>query len=130
MLYYRAVYKGDYEKSPPFTIFVSTDKSDDALVWAQRIQMWQYDPGRVIRFTSDFRNDDRWELVDRPTAEAFSRRLAVPGSTASELPTEAWIEWFFSWQGDPPDHEDISWNDDYYVREWNRLRNNPPHPDL
>ncbi|MFE2995139.1 hypothetical protein ACFXG4_09040 [Nocardia sp. NPDC059246] len=126
MLYYRAVYEGEYEKSPPFTIFVTSDKSEDALVWAQGIQMWQYDPGRVIRFTSDFRNDDRWELVDRATAEAFSRRLAVDGSAASELPTEDWIEWFFSWKGDPPDHEDVSWHDDYYVQ---KMKDDTPRRD-
>ncbi|MFF2552673.1 hypothetical protein ACFVUS_16830 [Nocardia sp. NPDC058058] len=117
MLYYRAVHEGDYGTTPPFTVFVTTDKSDDALVWAQRIQMWQYDPGRVIGFINDFRNDDRWELVDRGAAEEFSRGLAVVGSSASELPSEDWIEWFFAWKGDPPDHEDVSWDSDLHVRQ-------------
>ncbi|MEV6771272.1 hypothetical protein AB0N05_21895 [Nocardia sp. NPDC051030] len=117
MLYYKAVCKGEFGKTPPFTIFVTTSESDDALVWAQRIQMWQYDPARAIRFTTDYKNDDRWEIVDRAAAEEFSRVLAVDGSSVSELPSEDWIEWFFSWKGDPPDHEDVSWDDDHYVRK-------------
>jgi hypothetical protein len=79
--------------------------------------MWQYDPARVVRFTADHNNWDRFEPVDRAAAEEFSRRLAVDGSSISELPSEEWIEWFFSWKGDPPDHEDISWDDDLYVQE-------------
>ncbi len=117
MFYYQAVCEGEYGQTPPFTIFVTTDKSEDALVWNQGIQAWQYDPARVLHFTSDYRNWDRYEPVDRATAEDFARRLAVDGSAASELPSEEWIEWFFSWKGDPPEPEDISWDDDHYVRE-------------
>ncbi|WP_067711958.1 hypothetical protein [Nocardia yamanashiensis] len=115
MLYYQAVCRGDFGTTPPFTIFVSKRKSHDALVWNQGIQTWQYDPERVVRFTGDYRNDDRWQIVDRTAAEDFARELAADGS--SELPTEDWIEWFFSWKGDPPDHEDTSWDDDEYVRQ-------------
>jgi hypothetical protein len=117
MLYYTAVCKGDFGVTPPFTIFVTSDKSTDALVWNQGIQAWQYDPARVIRFTSDHQNLDRFEPVNRATAEEFSRQLAVDGSSISELPSEDWIEWFFSWKGDPPEREDVSWDDDLYVRE-------------
>jgi len=117
MLYYKAVCEGDFGTTPPFTIFITTNKSTDALVWNQGIQAWQYDPARVVRFTSDHENWDRFKVVDRATAEEFSRRLAVDGSSTSELPSEDWIEWFFSWKGDPPDREDISWDDDLYVRE-------------
>lgn len=117
MLYYQAVCHGEFGKTPPFTLFVTTDRSEDALVWNQGIQMWQYDPARVVRFTADYNNDDRYEAVDRVTAEKFARQLAVDGSPVSELPSEDWIEWFFAWKGDPPDHEDVSWNDDLHVRE-------------
>lgn len=118
MFYYVAVCEEEYGKSPPFTIFVTTDKSDDALVWNQRTQAWQYDPDRVVRFTADYRNWDRYETVDRKTAEEFSRQLAIDRRfPLSELPTEDWIEWFFSWKGDPPDHEDPTWDTDMYVRE-------------
>ncbi|MGW5514221.1 hypothetical protein [Nocardia africana] len=117
MLYYKAVCEGDYGTTRPFTMFVTTGGSNDALVWNQAIQSWQYDPARVREFTSDHRNWDRYEPVDRSAAEEFSRRLAVDGSAASELPSEDWIEWFFSWKGDPPEPEDVSWNDDLYVKE-------------
>ncbi|MBF6166741.1 hypothetical protein IU486_18575 [Streptomyces gardneri] len=86
-------------------------------MWNQALQAWQYDPGRVVRFTADHQTWDRFEVVDRAAAEEFSRRLAVAGAAASELPSEEWIEWFFSWKGDPPEHDDISWDDDLYVRE-------------
>ncbi|WP_040861320.1 hypothetical protein [Nocardia niigatensis] len=118
MLFYQAVCSGEFGKTSPFTIFVTTDASDDALVWNQGIQMWQYDPARVARFTADYRNDDRIAVLERAAAEEFSRKLAVDGSSASELPGEDWIEWFFSWKGDPPDQEDISWDDDHHVRRW------------
>ncbi|MGX1778401.1 hypothetical protein ACWIGW_40285 [Nocardia brasiliensis] len=88
---------------------MTTDKSRDSLVWNQGIQAWQYDPGRVIRFITDYKNDERYELVDRKAAEEFSRQLSDDGS--SELPSEEWIEWFFSWKGDPPTHPDISRSD-------------------
>ncbi|MFD6159431.1 hypothetical protein ACFWF7_28435 [Nocardia sp. NPDC060256] len=122
MFYYKAVCEGDFGTTPPFTMFVTMDKSKGALVWNQRIQAWQYDPARVREFTSDERNWDRYEVVDRAAAEEFSRRLAVDGSAVSELPSEEWIQWFFSWEGDPPDHEDVSWNDDQYVRDFNAAK--------
>ncbi len=128
MLYYHAVCRGEFGTTPPFTLFVSKHKSQDALVWNQGIQAWQYDPERVARFTSDYKNDDRWQIVDRPTAEAFARNLAVDGSSASELPSEDWIEWFFSWKGDPPEYEDISWNDDEYVRQIKEERSRRENP--
>ncbi|MFC9897637.1 hypothetical protein ACFVMC_28440 [Nocardia sp. NPDC127579] len=121
MLYYTAVCEGKFNETPPFTLFVK-NRSGDALVWNQGIQQWQYDPARVDWFTSDDRNWERYEPVDRAAAEAFSRQLAVDGSSISELPSEEWIEWFFSWKGDPPSHEDVSWDDDLYVREAKEAR--------
>ncbi|WP_181699450.1 hypothetical protein [Nocardia sp. GTS18] len=72
----------------------------------------------MVRFTTDYRNDDRISTVDRAAAEEFSRKLAVDNSTASELPSEDWIEWFFSWEGNPPDQDDFSWEDDHHVQQW------------
>ncbi|WP_157762206.1 hypothetical protein [Nocardia yamanashiensis] len=114
---YRAVCVGDFGETPPLTIFVTKLGTTNALAWNQGIQAWQYDPNRVFAFTSDFNNDDRWKFVEREEAEEFSRQLAVNDSSASELPNEDWIEWFFSWEGDPPEHEDVSWDDDLHVRQ-------------
>ncbi len=58
------------QPSPPQSDCISTDSE-----WEER-------------FVGSFRTRDRM------TAEEFSRRLAVDGSSVSELPSEKWIGWF------------------------------------
>ena len=119
VLYYRAIYTHDLDtpKCKPLSIFVTDLKTADALRWDQRQQAWQYAPDLVYPFISHDMNWDRIKLLDRAAAEEYSRQLAVDGSSRSELPDEEWIEWFFAWKGDPPDHEDPTWDTDAHVRQ-------------
>lgn len=89
-------------KTEPSGIFVTDDAHGDALLWDHRAKAWVYDPALVVRFLDDYRNWDRYETVDRETAERI-----VPQVTGGEkLPDEESIRWVFQWKGDPPQNDD------------------------
>jgi hypothetical protein len=63
-----------------------------------------YDPALVVRFLDDYRNFDRYHMVDRETAER-----ATPQITGGEkVPDEEAIAWIFKWRGNPPQSEDTA----------------------
>ncbi|RLP96278.1 hypothetical protein EAD98_10880 [Micromonospora sp. CV4] len=68
-----------------------------AILWDHRSQEWAFDPGLVMRFVNDHRNVDRFETVDRATAESVAE--TVTGGTS--LPDEDAIRAMFA-AGDRP----------------------------
>lgn len=63
-----------------------------AILWDHRSRGWAFDPGLVVRFVNDYRNIDRFETVDRATAENVA--VTVTGGTA--LPDEEGIRAMFA----------------------------------
>ncbi|MFD6562779.1 hypothetical protein [Micromonospora profundi] len=63
-----------------------------AILWDHRSRDWVFDPGLVMRFINDHRNVDRFETVDRPTAESVAE--TVTGGT--RLPGEDAIRAMFA----------------------------------
>ncbi|WP_346119516.1 hypothetical protein [Micromonospora coerulea] len=63
-----------------------------AMLWDHRRRAWTYNPGLAIRLLDDHRNFDRYEEVDRQTADQL-----VPGVTGGvPLPDEASIRSVFT----------------------------------
>ena len=102
MYSYFALWKKRIGDGPPVGIFVKDPETGDALLWNHRQKAWQYNPDLVARFLFDDRNWDRYESVDRETAERVT--LGITGWEV--LPDEETIAWIFSWKGAPPQSED------------------------
>ncbi|MEK8108002.1 hypothetical protein NKG94_28920 [Micromonospora sp. M12] len=62
-----------------------------AILWDHRSGGWAFDPALVVRFVNDYRNIDRFETVDRATAESVAEAI----SGGSSLPDEDGIRAMF-----------------------------------
>ena len=99
MFAYYLIYPTD-ERTTPTGLFVTGSMA--AMLWDHWAKAWVYDPGLVGRFLNSLDNIDRFEVVDRKTAER-----AAPQITGGEkLPDEETIRWIFQWRGNPPQSED------------------------
>jgi hypothetical protein len=106
MLSYYAIYKHDtteHPTEPPTGIAFLDNGTGDGMIWDHMQKAWVYDPGLIIRFLDDYRNQDRFKTVDRATAEAVT--LEVTGGKEG-LPDEETIRWIFQWKGNPPQSDD------------------------
>ncbi|MEU5912960.1 hypothetical protein [Micromonospora sp. NPDC047527] len=90
MTYY-VIYRNDERVGGPAGLFVMDVGVGDAILWDHRSRGWAFDPSLVVRFVNDHRNADRYETVDRATAESVAE--TVTGGTA--LPDEAGIRAMF-----------------------------------
>lgn len=95
MFDYYLIYR-NHERTTPRGLFVSG--SVGAMLWDHRAKAWVYDPGLVGRFLHSLDNIDRFEVVDRETAE----RVAPQITGGEKLPDEETISWIFEWRGTPP----------------------------
>lgn len=95
MFAYYLTYRDD-KRTTPAGIFVTG--SMGAMLWDHRDKAWSYDPGLVGRFLNSLDNIDRFEVVDRETAE----RVAPQITGGEKLPDEETIRWIFQWRGNPP----------------------------
>lgn len=101
MLEYFATYRNGTTQ-PPTGIIVAEAAQGDFLIWDHRARAWVYDPALAVRYLDDHRNLDKYQNVDRETAERI-----VPGITGGEkLPDEDSIRWVFQWKGAPPQRDD------------------------
>jgi hypothetical protein len=102
MLTYYAIYEHSTAE-PPRGIFVMKWSADDGLIWNHQIKAWQYNPALIARFIFDEKNWDRFEEIDRGTAE----RITLEVTKGREpLPSEETIGWIFQWKGNPPQSDD------------------------
>jgi hypothetical protein len=97
MYHYYATYKTT-ARDTPAGIFVMDVAGGHAMLWDHWAGAWVYDPGLVVRFLDDIRNEDRQETIDRSTAE----RITPSITGGEELPDEDTIAWVFRWEGRPP----------------------------
>jgi hypothetical protein len=102
-LIYYAIYDQDTTKPPPRGIFVMEWETDDGLIWNHLSKAWRYDPTLIARFIFDVRNLDRFEEIDRATAEQVTLAITEGRRT---LPDEETIRWIFQWKGEPPQSAD------------------------
>ncbi|MEW2143937.1 hypothetical protein AB0869_14100 [Micromonospora vinacea] len=91
MTYY-VIYRNDERVGGPAGLFVMDVGAGNAILWDHRSGHWAFDPALVVRFVNDYRNVDRFETVDRATAERVAE--AVSGGTA--LPDEDDIRAMFA----------------------------------
>jgi hypothetical protein len=97
MYTYYVIYRTE-EKTTPTGVFVRQQGKGHDLIWDHRAKAWVYDPELVARFLGDYDEEDRYQEVDRETAERIT-----PGVTGGEgLPDEETIAWIFRWEGRPP----------------------------
>ncbi|MFC7547927.1 hypothetical protein [Plantactinospora sp. GCM10030261] len=99
---YYVLYWDEVGSGPPAGVIARDPRTGDALIWSHIQQAWQYAPRTAIEFLNDYRNLDRYEPIDRETAE----RVALSITGTEPLPDEDDIEWIFSWKGAPPQSED------------------------
>lgn len=102
MLSYYAIYENDTTERPR-GIFLLDNRTGDGMLWNHMNKAWRYDPGLIIQFLDDYRNQERFKTVDRATAEEVT--LEVTGGKEA-LPDEETINWIFQWKGNPPQSED------------------------
>ncbi|MET8119056.1 hypothetical protein [Micromonospora sp. NPDC005189] len=91
MTYY-VIYRNDERVGGPAGLFVMDVGVGKAILWDHRRRDWAFDPDLVVRFVNDLRNLDRYETVDRSTAESVAE--IVTGGTA--LPNEEAIRAMFA----------------------------------
>ena len=101
MLSYYAVFDRS-SKEPPVGLIAKDAATGRALIWNHRKGAWDYQPGLVARFLGTVENEDRYEPIDRETAE----RIAPEISGGEPLPDEESIRWVFQWEGKPPQNDD------------------------
>jgi hypothetical protein len=107
MLAYYAVYQEDVSKPPPTGIFVMDTRTQDAMFWSHRSTAWQYNPRFVLGFLDDHNKWDRYDSVDRATAERITAELTkASAGFVQDLPDERTIYWIFECKGDPPTNRD------------------------
>jgi hypothetical protein len=107
MLAYYAVYDEDVSKPPPTGIFVLDPRKQDAMYWSHEAMAWQYNPRFIIGFLDDERNWEKYEPVERATAERITAELTkATAGFVQQLPDEATIYWIFENKGDPPTNRD------------------------
>ncbi|WP_130331915.1 hypothetical protein [Micromonospora kangleipakensis] len=93
MTYY-VLYRTD-QRGEPAGLFVVDATNGHAMVWDHRHRAWTYNPGLAARFLDDHRNFDRYDEVDRQTADRL-----VPGMTGGvPLPDEVSIRSVFTREG-------------------------------
>ncbi|MEU8209378.1 hypothetical protein AB0B85_09275 [Micromonospora sp. NPDC049044] len=90
MTYY-VIYRNDERVEGPAGLFVMEVGAGKAILWDHRSGAWAFDPALVMRFVNDYRNFDRFETVDRATAE----RVAETVSGGAPLPDEDGIRAMF-----------------------------------
>nr|WTA68701.1 hypothetical protein OHB51_05940 [Micromonospora sp. NBC_00855] len=90
-LTYYVIYRNDERTGGPAGLFVMDVGAGNAILWDHRSGHWAFDPALVVRFVDDYRNLDRYETVDRATAERVAE--TVSGGTA--LPDEDGIRAMF-----------------------------------
>lgn len=71
------------------------------ILWDHWAKAWVYDPDLIVRYIDDYRNYERYEAIDRATAERITPNI----TGGEELPDEETIGWMFQWQGRPPQGE-------------------------
>ncbi|MET8356436.1 hypothetical protein [Micromonospora sp. NPDC005171] len=91
MTYY-VIYRNDERVGGPAGLFVMDVGTGNAILWDHRSGHWAFDPALVVRFVNDYRNVDRFETVDRATAE----RVAETVSGGIALPDEDDIRAMFA----------------------------------
>ncbi|MBQ1013546.1 hypothetical protein KBX53_21880 [Micromonospora sp. M51] len=91
MTYY-VIYRNDERVGGPAGLFVMDVGAGSAILWDHRSGRWAFDPALVVRFVNDYRNMDRFETVDRATAE----RVAETVSGGRALPDEDDIRAMFA----------------------------------
>ena len=92
MLTYYVIYRNDERVGGPAGLFVMDVGAGNAILWDHRSGRWAFDPALVVRFVNDYRNMDRFETVDRATAE----RVAETVSGGHALPHEDDIRAMFA----------------------------------
>jgi hypothetical protein len=102
MLTYYAIY-GFKTGEPPRGIYVMDWQTEDGLAWNHTSKAWQYDPMRMMEFLLDDQNFDRFEEIDRATAERITLEIT---KGFEPLPSEETIYWAFQWKGAPPQSGD------------------------
>jgi len=103
MLAYYALYLEKVGQGPPEGIIVMDPASGDAMMWDHLSSAWTYDPELAVRFLDNGRNFDRYEPIDRATAEQIT-----PGITSGEpLPDEETIRWVYHVKGIPPEGNEL-----------------------
>jgi hypothetical protein len=91
-LTYYVIYRNDERAGGPAGLFVMDVGEGKAILWDHRSGGWAFDPALVVRFVNDYRNADRYETVDRATAE----RVAETVSGGAALPDEEGIRALFA----------------------------------
>ncbi|MET8230182.1 hypothetical protein ABZS77_05815 [Micromonospora sp. NPDC005298] len=88
---YHVTYRNDERIGGPAGLFVTDGGPGNAILWDHRSREWAFDPGLVVRFVNDHRNVDRFDTVDRTTAE----RVAEVVTGGAVLPGEEEIRSMF-----------------------------------
>ncbi|WP_406077314.1 hypothetical protein [Micromonospora sp. NBC_00858] len=91
MTYY-VIYRNDERVGGPAGLFVMDVGLGRAIIWDHRSRGWAFDPGLVVRFVNDYRNLDRYETVDRATAETVAEIV----TSGASLPDEEAIRSMFT----------------------------------
>ncbi|MGA5306691.1 hypothetical protein [Micromonospora taraxaci] len=74
MTYY-VIYRNDEREGGPAGLFVADVGAGKAILWDHRSGGWAFNPALVARFVNDHRNVDRFETVDRLTAERLAEAI-------------------------------------------------------
>lgn len=74
MTYY-VIYRNDEKEGGPAGLFVADVGTGNAILWDHRSGGWAFDPDLVARFVNDYRNGDRFEAVNRSTAESVAEAI-------------------------------------------------------
>ena len=103
MLAYYVLYKVEISQGPPAGIIVLETRHGDAMLWNHLAKAWQYDPATAQRILANPENMDRYQNVDRATAEQVT--LVVTKGHAP-LPDETTIRWIFDRKGIPQEDDE------------------------